>query len=127
MLGALGNLGSLLKQAQQMEGRLTGMTAELRSKRATGQAGGGLVEVDVNGLQEVLQCRIDPDLFAQQDRELVEDLVRAAANEAMLKARKLHAEAMQGLAGGISLPGLEQALGKLAGGFSDDSVPSGNS
>jgi DNA-binding YbaB/EbfC family protein len=116
VLGALGSLGSLIKQARQLEGKLAGMTDDLRSRRATGAAGGELVVVEVNGLEEVLQCRIDPGLFAQGDRELIEDLVCAAVNQAVEKAKQLHAEAMRGLAGGISLPGLDEALKKLAGG-----------
>lgn len=115
MFGALGNLGALLKQAKQIEGRLAGVGDELRGQRATGVAGGGLVELEVNGLEEVLACRIDPGLFAQGDRELIEDLVCAAANQAIGKAKQLHAEAMKNLAGGVNLPGLDEALAKLAG------------
>jgi DNA-binding YbaB/EbfC family protein len=106
----------LIKQAKQLEGKLAGMTDELRGRRATGSAGGGLVEIEVNGLEEVLQCRIDPGLFAQGDRELLEDLICAAANQAQSKAKQLHADAMRTLAGGLSLPGLDEALSKLTGG-----------
>ena len=113
MLGALGNLGSLIKQAKQLESRLAGVGEELRAKRATGTAGGGLVELEVNGLEEVMRCKIDPSLLAGGDRELLEDLVCAAANQAIGKAKQLHAEAMRNLAGGISLPGLDDALAGL--------------
>ena len=116
MFGSLGNLGSLLKQAQQIGGRLENINQQLRAARAKGSAGGGLVEVEVNGLNEVLECRIDPSLFAGGDRELVEDLVRGATNQAISKARQLHADAMKGLAGGMELPGLDEALSKLTGG-----------
>lgn len=115
MLGALGNLGSLIKQAKQLEGRLAGIGDELRSKRATGQAGGGMVELEVNGMEEVLSCKIDPSLLSTGDRELLEDLICAAANQAIGKAKQLHADAMRNLAGGISLPGLDDALSKMAG------------
>ena len=115
MLGALGNLGSLIKQAKQLEGRLAGIGDELRSKRATGQAGGGMVEIEVNGMEEVLSCKIDPSLFSTGDRELLEDLVCAAVNQAVGKAKQLHADAMRNLAGGINLPGFDDALAKLAG------------
>lgn len=116
MFGGLGNLGSLLKQAKQIEGRLAGISDELRAKRAIGVGGGGLVELEVNGLEEVLRCRIEPGLFAQGDRELIEDLLCAAANQAIGKAKQLHAEAMKNLAGGMNLPGLDDTLNKLAGG-----------
>ena len=116
MFGGLGNLGSLIKQAQQIGSRLEGVNDDLRGRRTTGTAGGGMVEIEVNGLQEVLRCRIDPSLFQQGDRELVEDLILAATNQAMTKARQLHAEAMKSLAGGMQLPGLDEALAKLSGG-----------
>lgn len=115
MFGSLGNLGTLLKQARQIEGRLAGVGDELRSQKATGTAGGGLVELEVNGLEEVLRCKIDPSLIAQGDRELIEDLVCAAANQAIAKAKQLHADAMKNLAGGFNVPGLDEALAKLAG------------
>ncbi len=74
-LGKLANLGSMLKQAQQMGGRLQQLSEELKAKRAEGTAGGGLVTVEVNGLGEVLACRIDPSLVTSGDRELIEDLL----------------------------------------------------
>lgn len=116
MLGALGNLTSLIKQARQLEGRLAGVGEELRGKRAVGSAGGGLVELEVNGLEEVLRCRIDPSLISDGDRELLEDLVCAAANQAIAKAKQLHAEAMRNLAGGFGVPGIDEALANLGRG-----------
>jgi DNA-binding YbaB/EbfC family protein len=113
-LSNLANLGSLMKQAQEMGGRLQAMQDELRAKRATGSAGGGLIEVDVNGLAEVLAVRIDPTLIAKQDREMIEDLLPAAFNAAQQKARQLHAEAMQGIASGLPLGGLPEAFSMLA-------------
>ncbi len=115
MFKGIGNIMSLMKQAQSIGGRLKSLNDQLKSKRATGSAGGGLVEFEVNGLGEVLRCRIDPSLAAKGDREMLEDLVAAAANDAAAKARALHMEAMQGLAGGIELPGMEDALAKLTG------------
>ncbi len=82
-----------------------------RGARPTGSAGGGLVEVEVNGLSEVLNCRIDPSFDAAADREMLEDLVAAAVNQALEKAKQLHAEAIKSLAG--NMPGLEEAMGKL--------------
>ena len=115
MLKGLGNLASLVKQAQQMDGKMQGLGEDLKQRRASGSAGAGMVEVEVNGLGEVLACRLDPELVAKQDRELLEDLILAATNQALSKARQLHAEAMKGLAGGLELPGLDEALSKLTG------------
>ncbi|HVA51340.1 MAG TPA: YbaB/EbfC family nucleoid-associated protein [Pirellulales bacterium] len=112
MLGAFGNLTSLIKQAKQLEGRLAGVGEELRTKRAIGVAGGGLVELEVNGLEEVLRCKIDPSLLSGGDTELLEDLVCAAANQAIVKAKQLHSDAMRNLAGGFGLPALDDALAK---------------
>jgi hypothetical protein len=99
-----------------MGGRLQEINETLKNQRAVGSAGGGMVEVEVSGLQEVLRCRIDPALFAKGDQELTEDLVRAATNQALAKAKQLHAEAVKSLTGGLELPGLDEALAKLAGG-----------
>ena len=72
MFKGLTGLGSLLKQAQEISGRMKGLNEQLRARRATGSAGGGMVEVEVNGLLEVLGCHIDQQLFEQGDREMVE-------------------------------------------------------
>jgi hypothetical protein len=122
-LGNLANLGALMKQAQEMGTRMQAMQEELRGKRATGAAGGGLVEVDVNGLAEVLAVRIDPSLVERGDREMIEDLLPAAFNAAQQKARQLHAEAMRSVTGGLSLPGLEDAISQLAAGSEDSNQP----
>jgi hypothetical protein len=117
---SLGNFVSLMKQAQNIGSKLQSVNEELKARRATGSAGGGLVELDVNGLGEVLRCRIDPSLIQRGDREMLEDLVAAAANDAAAKARQLHMEAVQGLAGGLELPGLNDALAKLSGTAEED-------
>jgi len=111
----LGNFASLIKQAQEIGGRIQDINAELRTRRTTGAAGGGMVEVEANGAQEIVACRIDPKLMEQGDKELIEDLVTSATNQALEKARQLHAEAMREAAGGLELPGLDEALAKLTG------------
>ncbi len=117
-LGKLANLGSILKQAQQMGGRLTRIADELKSKRVEGTAGGGLVTVEANGAGEILSCRIDPSLITGGDRELIEDLVPAAMNQALAKSRELHAEAMKSLTAGLDMPGMNDMLSQLSGGSS---------
>lgn len=115
MFKGLANLGTLLKQAQQIGAQMEQLTEGMRNRRVTGTAGGGMVEIEINGLMEVLRCRIDPQLFAQNDRELLEDLVVAAVNQAIVKGKQLHADAVRGLTGGLALPGLDEALAKLTG------------
>jgi DNA-binding YbaB/EbfC family protein len=112
-LGNLANLPALMKQAQEMGEKMQSLQQELRNKRATGSAGGGLVEVDVNGLAEVLAVRIDPSLVEKGEREMIEDLLPSAFNAAQQKAKQLHAEAIQSLTGGI--PGFQEALSQLTG------------
>jgi DNA-binding YbaB/EbfC family protein len=114
-LGNLANLGSMLKQAQQMGTRLQTLQEELKSKRVTGSAGGGMVEVEANGAGEILSIRISPELFGKGDREMVEDLLPGAVNQALQKGKQLHAEAMQQMTGGLELPGLQDALSGLSG------------
>lgn len=110
-LGNLANLGSLLKQAQQMGSKIQDFNQRLKALRATGTAGGGLVTVEVDGTGEVVSCRIDPGLLASAasgaDRELLEDLVPAAVNQAIGKARGLQTEAMQSMAEGFDLGALK--------------------
>ena len=115
MFRGLANLGSILKQAQQIRGQMGDMAEKLKARRATGSAGGGMVEMEVNGLMEVLRCSIDESLAAGGDRELLEDLVMAAMNETIRKGKELHAEVLQELTGGIPLPGLQDALSKFMG------------
>jgi DNA-binding YbaB/EbfC family protein len=115
-LSQLANLPAMLKQAQEMGDKMQQLQAELKTKRVTGAAGGGLVEVDANGLGEALAVRIDQSLVEKQDRELLEDLLPAAINAAQQKAKELHAEAMQSIAGGLNLPGLGDALKGLTDG-----------
>lgn len=118
-LGNLANLGALVKQAQQMGGRLKQVSEELKEKRAEGSAGGGLVTVEVNGLGQVLSCRVDPSLVASGDRELLEDLLPGAINQAQEKAKQMHAEAMQSVTEGMDVPGLGNMLSQLTGGDED--------
>lgn len=115
MFKGLGNVASLLKQAQQMGGKMQALNGELRAKRATGSAGAGLVTVEVNGLGEMVRITIDPDLIARGETEMIETLIPAAANQAQSKAKQFHAEAVQGFAGGMELPGLEEALASVTG------------
>ena len=115
MFKGLSNLGTLMRQAQQMGGRMQEITEQLRQKRVTGSAGGGMVQVEANGLGEVVRLTIEPQLVDSNEREMIEDLVPAAVNQALRNAKELHAEAMKSLTDGMELPGLEDAIAKLTG------------
>ena len=115
MFKGLSNLGALLKQAQQIGGQMGKLTEDSKNCRVVGSAGGGMVEIEVNGVMEVLRCKIDPTVLTQGDREFLEDLIVAAVNQAIAKGKQLHADAMRDLTGGISVPGLDAAMEKFMG------------
>lgn len=112
-IGQLANLGSLVKHAQQMEEKLRNLNQELKSKRVTGSGGGGLVRVESNGLGEVLAVTIDPSLMEKQDREMIEDLLPMAFNQASQRAKEMHQEAVKSLTEGLDVPGLSSLLEKM--------------
>ena len=116
MFSSFGNIFSLARKAQEMGGKMQESNEQLRSQRAHGSAGGGLVTVEVNGLGEMLRLTIDPMLMERQDREMIEDLVPAAVNQAKEKAQQLHAAAMKDMVSDLEMPGLEDALGQFTGG-----------
>lgn len=120
MFKNLSGLGTLLKQAQNIGGQLGNLTEQLKQRRTKGIAGGGMVEIEVNGILEVLRCSIDETLLKQNDRELLEDLVAAAVNQAIVNGKQLHAEVMKDLTGGIELPGLDEAMARFMGGSADE-------
>lgn len=115
MFKGIANLAGLIKQAQQIGGQMGQLTEEMKRRRVEGSAGGGMVVIELTGLMEVIACRIDPELFRQNDRELLEDLVVAAVNQAIAKGKQMHADAVRDLTGGLPLPGLNDMLEKFAG------------
>lgn len=117
MFKGIANIASMMRQAQQMGSKMKEAQEKLKHQRATGKAGAGLVEVEVNGLGEVLKVSIDPTLVERGEREMIEDLLPAAFNEAAAKAKQLHVEAMTD---GVDMPGLNEALAQFTGGELDD-------
>ena len=126
MFKGIGDLAGMLKQAQSMGSRMKEMNGQLSAMRAVGNAGGGLVGVEVNGLGEMMRISIDPDLLEKKDRELIEDLVPAATNAALQKAKEEQARTMQDLAGGMDIPGLSDALNSLGDGSGTPPPSSGS-
>lgn len=95
------------------------MQENLRRLKAEGTAGGGMVKVEVNGQQQVLSCRIEQSLFDAGDREMVEDLVVSAVNQALEKIKQATADEMGKLAGGIDMSSMKDTLSQLGLGNSD--------
>ena len=98
-----GGLGGLMKQAQKMQEDMQRVQAELANMEVEGQSGGGLVRVVMTGKHEVRRVGIDPSLF-EDDRDMIEDLVAAAVNDAVHKAEAAAKERMAGLTAGLGLP-----------------------
>ena len=115
MFKGIANIASMLKQAQSMGGKMQEVNEKLKGQRAVGTAGAGMVEVEVNGLGETLRVTIDPMLVEKQDKEMIEQLIPAAINQAQAKAKELHMEAMKSLTDGMDIPGLSETLSKFGG------------
>jgi DNA-binding YbaB/EbfC family protein len=98
-----GGLGQLMRQAQQMQADMQKAQEELAGLEVTGSAGGGMVSVVMTGKHEVRRVSIDSSLIGE-DREMLEDLVAAAVNDAVRKVEQTVQEKFSGIAGGMSLP-----------------------
>jgi nucleoid-associated protein EbfC len=99
-------LGNILKQAQEMHSKISHLQEEMAAKTVESSSGGGMVSVVINGKQEVLSLRIDPEVISRDDVEMLQDLIRAAVNEAIRKSQEMMSEEMKKITGGMSLPGL---------------------
>jgi DNA-binding YbaB/EbfC family protein len=95
-------LGALMQQAQKMQESFQKAQEELANMEVHGEAGGGLVKINMNGKKEVLRVSIDDSLLAN-DRDMLEDLVAAAVNDAVRRVNKLKQEKLSGLTGGLGL------------------------
>lgn len=103
---SLKNLGNMLKKAQEMQGRMAQMQEELAEMTCTGQSGGGMVSITLNGKQALQKIKIDPSIVDPTDVELLEDLVAAAFNDAQSKVLELAQQNLSKLTGGLNIPGL---------------------
>ena len=98
------NLGNMLKEAQKMQARMAEMQQRLAEVEVAGDAGGGMVAVTLNGKGEVRRVSIDPSLIDPAEKEMLEDLVVAAFNDAKAKVEAHVQEEMAKLTGGLQLP-----------------------
>ena len=105
-----GGLGNLMKQAQAMQENLKKAQEELASIEVTGNSGGGMVTVTMTCRHDVKKVDIDETLMSEDDKEVLEDLVAAAINDAVRKVEKATQEKMAGLTGGLNIPGLNLQL-----------------
>lgn len=96
--------GSLIKQAQKVQEEMARIQGELSQKKVEATSGGGMVTVVVNGQQELVSIKIDPEIVNSDDKEMLEDLVLTAVNEGMRKAKDLVKEEISKVTGGMNLP-----------------------
>jgi nucleoid-associated protein EbfC len=98
-----GGLGNMMKQAQKMQEEMQKAQQQLASEEVTGESGGGMVKVTMNGKHEVRQVQID-DALVGDDKDMLEDLVAAAFNDASRRVAEKTEQSMSGLAAGLNLP-----------------------
>jgi DNA-binding YbaB/EbfC family protein len=98
------NFAEMMKQAQQLQGRMADMQAELERTLIEGRSGGGMVTVTLSGKGDMTALKIDPSLLKPEEAEILEDLIVAAHNDAKAKVEAAMKEKMKGLTGGLPLP-----------------------
>ncbi len=101
-----GNIGNIMKQAQAMQAQMARIQEQAAGRQVSGTAGGGMVTVTANGAMDVVAVKIDPEVVKSGDVEMLQDLVLAAANDALHKSRDMMAEEMKAVTGGLNIPGL---------------------
>ena len=98
------NLGDMMKQAQEMQAKMGEVQEKIEAMQVTGTSGGGMVNVTLSGKGDMRQVQIDPSLLGADDKEVIEDLIVAAHNDAKSKAEALVEEEMAKVTGGLKLP-----------------------
>jgi DNA-binding YbaB/EbfC family protein len=106
MGGGPSNMQSMIKQAQKMQEDMAAMQQELEAREYSVSAGGGVVNIKINGKKEILSVKISPEVVDSDDVETLEDLITAAVNEAIKKVEADSAEEMQKITGSMGLPGM---------------------
>lgn len=101
-----GNIGNIMKQAQAMQAQMAKIQEQAAARQVNGTAGGGMVTVTANGAMDIVAVKIDPEVVKSGDIEMLQDLVLAAANDALHKSRDMTAEEMKAVTGGLNIPGL---------------------
>ncbi len=110
----LGNFGNIMKeaqkQAQKMQAQMEEVQRELKERVVEASSGGGMVTAKMNGRQELLAVKIDPEVVDPKDVEMLEDLVVAAVNQVAKKSREIHEQEMAKITSGLNIPGLSGGL-----------------
>ncbi|MGD9474579.1 MAG: YbaB/EbfC family nucleoid-associated protein [Eubacteriaceae bacterium] len=101
-----GNMNNMMKQVQKMQQDMAKLQAELEEKEVEATAGGGAVKVVATGKKNIVSINISPEVVDEDDLEMLEDLVMAAVNEALVKADEMVNSEMAKITGGMNIPGL---------------------
>ncbi|MEW5785071.1 MAG: YbaB/EbfC family nucleoid-associated protein [Bacillota bacterium] len=97
-------MGKMMKQLQKMQSQMTKLQEDLARRTVQSSSGGGMVRVEANGQKELVSVQIDPEVLTEENREMLEDLVLAAVNEALKRVDEMAAAEMQKITGGLDLP-----------------------
>jgi hypothetical protein len=104
-------IGDLMKQAQKMQQEMGKIQEESKKKTVEASAGGGMVVAVANGAMEILSIKIEKDVVNPDDIDMLQDLVVAAANEALRRAQQMVSDDMGKITGGMNIPGMGNVLG----------------
>jgi len=105
------NMGNLMKQAQQFQAKMAKLQEELGDRTVEATAGGGMVSVVANGRQEVVSVKIDPEVIDPAEADMLEDLIQAAVNDALTRAKNMVNEEMGKLTRGLNIPNIPGLMG----------------
>ena len=105
-MGGMGNMNSMIKQAQKMQEEMIKAQEALSAQEFEASVGGGAVSVKASGSKEILEIKISPDAIDPEDVEMLEDMIVSAVNEVLRKTDEAQANNLKGLTGGMSIPGL---------------------
>lgn len=105
------DMNQVMQQAQQFQKRMADVQDAMAGQRLTSTVGGGMVTVTVNGKNELLAIKIEPEVINPDDPNLLQDLIVAGVNDAMRKAREAMQVEMRKLTGGLNIPGLSGMFG----------------
>lgn len=112
--GGMKDFGGLMKKAQKqmkdMQRRMSAVEEDLRERAVEGSAGGGMVKVLFNGLQEPLDVRIDPVILEEESPEFLQEMILAAIRQGLKKSRDLEETERSKVTGGLNIPGLDNLL-----------------
>ena len=100
------NMGKMMKQAQQLQEKMSKLQEEMADKTVEATAGGGMVKVVANGRQQIVSINIEKEVVDPEDVDMLQDLILAATNEALSRAQEMVSEEMSKLTGGMNIPGM---------------------